>query len=136
VSARWRDLLTVALAISAGVHAALVPEHWRERPLLGLGFVTAAAALAVAVVWVQAAPSRLAARFALVLLAGLTVLYLASRMHGLPVTGHEEWDVVGVATQVVQLAGIALAAVLVRSSERPVPVLGTRGGAHANPTHA
>ena len=134
--ARWRDLLTVTLAVSAGVHAALAPEHWRERPLLGLGFAAAAAALGAGVVWVQAAPSPLAARFALGLLGGLTALYLASRIHGLPVTGREEWDVVGAATQAVQLAGIAVAALLARSKHASKPALATRGGAHAHPTHA
>jgi hypothetical protein len=136
VSARWRDLLTIALAVSAGVHAALAPEHWRERPLLGLGFAAAAATLAVAVVWLQAAPSAPAARFALVVLGGLSVLYLASRTHGLPVTGREEWDVVGIATQAVQLAGIAMATALARSKDGTTPAIGTRGGAHAHPTHA
>jgi hypothetical protein len=136
MSARLRDLVTVALAMSAGVHAALAPEHWRERPLLGIGFVAAAATLGVAVVWLQTAPSRLAAALAAAVLAGLSVLYLVSRTRGLPVTGREEWDVVGVATQALQVVGIAIAAALVRGGNRSTATLATGGGAHARPRHA
>jgi hypothetical protein len=136
MSARLRDLVTVALAMSAGVHAALAPEHWRERPLLGIGFVAAAATLGVAVVWLQTAPSRLAAALAAAVLAGLSVLYLVSRTRGLPVTGREEWDAVGVATQALQVVGIAIAAALVRGGNRSTATLATGGGAHARPRHA
>lgn len=126
-----RDALTVVVAVSAGVHAALVPEHWHERPALGIGFALAAAALAAVAVALQLGrPAPVAPACAGILLAALTVLYLASRTAGLPLTGREEWDSVGVATQVVQLAGVALAF-------RPfIRTTGTRGGSHAHLTHA
>ena len=118
------DLLTVAVAVSAGVHAALVPEHWRERPALGIGFAVAAAALAATAVALQVSQRRSSSTATAVLLAGLTVLYLVSRLRGLPLTGHEEWDTVGLSTQAVQLAGIALA---LRPSWSPI-----RGGLNAH----
>lgn len=118
------DLLTAAVAVSAGVHAALVPEHWRERPALGVGFALAAVALAAIAVALQATRSRLPAGAAAAVFGSLTMLYLISRAHGLPLTGHEEWDTVGIATQVVQLAGIAVA---IRPSWSPI-----RGGVNAH----
>ena len=125
-----RDVLTVTIAVSIGVHAALAPEHWRERPALGIGFALAAATLAATAVWVQASASETSVFAALLLLAGLTALYLVSRTRGLPLTRREEWDVVGIATQVVQLTGIGVAVSLVLNRLR------TTGGIHATPTHA
>jgi hypothetical protein len=124
-----RDVLTVAIGISIGVHSALAPEHWRERPVLGIGFALAAATLAATAVWLQAATSGAPVVTAFLLLAGLTALYLLSRTRGLPLTGREEWDAVGIATQVVQLAGIGAAVSLVLNRLR------TTGGIHAVPTH-
>jgi hypothetical protein len=135
-TARLRDLLTIGLAVSTGVHAALVPEHWRERPLLGLGFAVAAGTLAVAAVWLQATPSPLAAIASLLLLAALTAFYLLSRTRGMPVTGREEWDAIGIATQVLQLAAVAAAAALVRAGAPLSNRRRTTGGTHAEPTHA
>lgn len=122
-----RDLLTATIAASAGVHAALVPEHWRERPALGVGFALAAALLAAVAVALQTSARTLpAAVAAAALLTGLTVLYLLSRTYGLPLTGREEWDSVGIGTQAVQIAGVALAAL------RPVPSsIGGGANAHA-----
>lgn len=122
-----RDLLTVAVAISAGVHAALAPEHWRERPALGVGFALATVLLAASGVAVQASTHTLAAIASAGVLAGLTVVYVVSRTHGLALTGREEWDSVGIATQVVQLGGIAFALSLLHPIPSPI-----RGGARAH----
>lgn len=130
-AAGTRDALTVIVAVSAGVHAALVPEHWHERHALGAGFALATVALAATGTALHA--NRLAPvapAMAGLVLAGLTVLYLLSRTAGLPLTGHEEWDTVGIATQVVQLTGVALAGrTFIRTTR-------TRGGSHAQLTHA
>ena len=42
-TSRRANLLAVAVAFSAGIHAALVPEHMKEMPQLGELFVAAAA---------------------------------------------------------------------------------------------
>ncbi len=50
---RRRLMLALLVTFSAGIHAALVPEHLREMPPLGYSFIAAAAiagALAVALV--------------------------------------------------------------------------------------
>jgi hypothetical protein len=126
-----RDALTVTVAVSAGVHAALVPEHWHERPVLGVGFALAAGALAATGTALHLNRlTPIAPAMAGLLLAGLTALYLLSRTAGLPLTGHEEWDTVGIATQFVQLTGVALA---IRPLTRTTR---TRGGSHAHVTHA
>ena len=126
-----RDALTVTVAVSAGVHVALVPEHWHERHALGAGFALAVVELAAAGAALHVnrlAPA--APAIAGLVLTGLTVLYLLSRTAGLPLTGHEEWDTVGIATQVVQLSGVALALLPLTETTR------TRGGSHAHLTHA
>ena len=41
-----RDVVIVACAISAGVHAALAPEHFAEATGAGVGFVVATVLLA------------------------------------------------------------------------------------------
>jgi hypothetical protein len=40
------DFVVLACAASAGIHAALAPEHFGESPTAGAAFVASAAALA------------------------------------------------------------------------------------------
>ena len=47
---RRAGLLALAVMFSAGIHAALVPEHLQEMPPLGWSFI-GAAALGVALAW-------------------------------------------------------------------------------------
>ena len=63
-------LLALAVMFSAGIHAALVPEHLQEMPPLGWSFI-GAAALGVALAWALVAypVAQLAARFAALFLA-------------------------------------------------------------------
>ena len=54
-----RDLVIVACAISAGIHAALAPDHFAEDAAVGAGFALAAAllvALAIALTQAVSAP--------------------------------------------------------------------------------
>ena len=67
---RRAGLLALAVMFSAGIHAALVPEHLKEMPPLGWSFV-GAAALGVALAWalVTYPEDQLFARLAALFLA-------------------------------------------------------------------
>jgi hypothetical protein len=75
---RAARLLVLALASSAGVHAALAPAHAAETPLLGAMFALAALTLAG---WrcVDRAPGPVALAAAVLLLCSLLVAYAATR---------------------------------------------------------
>jgi hypothetical protein len=91
VTAR-RDGLIVCCAISAGVHAALVPEHLRESAVTGAGFIVATAALAVVIVGLTARPeSRAVTSFGVIVLLALLMSYGVAASSGIPVL-HPEVD--------------------------------------------
>ena len=101
-----------ACAVSAGIHAGLVVPHWHESHLLGMSFMASVIALLAVALLAASRPddgrSRLGAGLVLLLMFGA---YAASRTTGRPVIAPhaEALDHVGVATQVVQLAGAAFA---------------------------
>lgn len=111
-----REALVVACAVSAGIHAALTPEHLREEPAAGIGFLVSTvllAALAVALI-LRPAP-RAAAAAAAAVLAGLLVTYAFAVTTGVPVLHPdvEPADGLGLATKAVELIGLAAALLLV-----------------------
>src|SRR5690348_6161320 len=82
------DVVVLACALSAGVHAGLVPEHMHESPLLGVSFVVAAVLAALlAFALPRVGGSVLLPAAAAVLLGGLIVAYGLSRVNGLPLLG-------------------------------------------------
>ena len=90
-----RDALVVACAVSAGVHAALTPEHLREEPAAGA------------------------------VLAGLLVLYAVAVTTGVPLLHPdvEPADGLGLVTKAVELVGLLAVvrlALPVRSAGRPI----------------
>jgi hypothetical protein len=108
-----RTVVAVGCALSAGVHAGLVPEHLEEAPRLGLSFIAATALLmAVAAAVAVRPPGAVVVRVAELLLAALVAGYLASRAGGIPLLEPEpeRVDGLGVATKAVEL--IALVAAL------------------------
>jgi hypothetical protein len=125
VTAR-RDGLIVCCAISAGVHAALVPEHMRESVVTGAGFVGATVLLVALTIGLTARPdSRAVTSFATFVLLGLLVSYAVASATGIPILhpDGDPIDTVGVLTKAVELLGLGLAGGLrgpVRG--RPIPV--------------
>jgi len=116
-----RNLLLIAVALSAGVHAGLAPSHLEEEPLLGFGFVTAVVLLAaVAFALARRLESPLPVTAAALVLGGLVAGYVATRTVGLPGLEHEDWDSLGLTTSVVELAGITAAFHLIRTHRREI----------------
>ena len=108
-----RDALIVACAISAGIHAALTPEHYVEGTGAGLGFVVAAILLAgLAVALTQRPASTVALTAAAVVLAGLLASYALASTTGLPVLhpAAEPVDDLALATKAIEAFGLLAAA--------------------------
>jgi drug/metabolite transporter (DMT)-like permease len=111
-----RNVVAACCAASAGVHAALVPEHLEENALLGTGFAVAAVLLFASTLALSGhrAASPLFAPAIALLLVALVGAYGLSRTVGLTFIGAEveAVDGVGVATQVVQVVALAAAIAL------------------------
>jgi len=128
------DVLIASCAISAGIHAALVPEHLREETAAGVGFLASAALLAVLCVALTYRPeSRLAVGAAGTVFAGLTAAYALAITVGVPVLhpDQEPADGLGLVTKAIELVGLVAAVglatpgVLAGRFTRPLPK-GTR----------
>lgn len=100
-----RAILIAALGFSGAVHAALVPEHLREMPLLGAAFIPAAAAsITLAAALVLRPEQRLLPRAAVVLLFSELVVYLAV------IAAHlEPVESVALLCKIVELVGLVAA---------------------------
>ena len=115
-------LVVLAAAVSAGIHAGLVPEHLGEMPLLGVSFIFATLALLAIGAAVAIRPeAQLPASLAALLFAGLILAYVASRTTGLPVLEPEPEpvDAIGIVTVAVQLVGALAALWLIRTEGSP-----------------
>ena len=115
LAALRRDLVALTCAISAGIHGALVPEHFEERTGAGLGFVVATAALAAIVLWLWRQPASPGALVsAAVVLAGLLVSYGLAVTSGLPVLHPEPeaLDGLALATKAIEVIGFLAASSL------------------------
>jgi CHASE2 domain-containing sensor protein len=110
------DVVILACAVSAGIQAALVPEHFAEGAGTGIGFVLAALAAAVCAVLLTRNPSRLSLLAAAAVLAGLILSYVLVLVTGLPVLHPDREPVEGLAlfTKAVEAIGLVVAASGVR----------------------
>jgi len=111
-----RMLLVVVCAVSAGIHAALAPEHYAESAAAGNGFVVAAVLLgALAVALILRPDSVPAVAAAALVLVGLLVAYALAITTGLPVLHPEPEAVDGLAlaTKAIEAAGLLAALRLV-----------------------
>jgi hypothetical protein len=110
------DLVVLACAVSAGIHAGLVPEHLREAPAAGVGFAVSSAALLAAAVALTRDPSRRALLATAVLLGALIAAYALAVATGIPLVhpGREGVEALALVAKGVEAAGLVLAATLLR----------------------
>ena len=108
-----RDVVILACAISAGIHGALVPDHFGESTGAGVGFLAATVALAALVVALTLRPaSVLALAGAATVLAGLLGAYALATTTGLPLLhpDPEPLDGLALATKAIEAVGLLVAA--------------------------
>ena len=105
------DLVILTCAISAGIHGALVPDHFEEGTGAGLGFVVATVLLAVFAVVLTRKPTELALLGTAAVFAGLIASYALVITTGLPVLHPDVEAVDGLAlfTKAVEALGLVLA---------------------------
>jgi hypothetical protein len=116
-----RDVIIVACAISAGIHAALTPDHLAEHVALGAGFAVAAALLIVLAVALTRVVSTAALAGATAIFGGLLVGYALAVTTGLPVLHPDTEAVDGLAvfTKAVELVGLLAATSLLSRQRTP-----------------
>lgn len=118
------ELVILACAVSAGIHAALVPEHLEEGTGAGIGFLAAALLLGALAVTLTRRPSRRNLIATAAVFAGLIVSYLLVLTTGVPVLHPDVEPVDGLAlvTKTVELLGFAGALSLARPLTLPTLV--------------
>jgi hypothetical protein len=129
-----RDVLIVTCAVSAGIHAALIPEHLEESTAAGGGFIAATVLLgALAVALTRRPDSVSVVLAAAVTLAGLIVSYALATTSGMPVLMPKPEPIEGLAlaTKAVELLGIAAAWRLIRREDAVRFLHSRRQGASA-----
>ena len=112
------DVVVLVCAISAGVHAALAPEHFSHSVATGVGFAASAVALAALALLLARDPtSRPGLIAAVLVLAGLLVAYLFAITTGVPVflPDPEPVELVAVLTKIFELAALVAAVSLLAS---------------------
>jgi hypothetical protein len=110
-----RDLLIITCGVSAGIHAALVPEHLHESTAAGGGFIVATVLLVALVIALTLRSDPRPAAAAGLTLAGLLLSYALVVWHGLPVLHPETEpvDALALATKAIEGVGLVAAASLV-----------------------
>lgn len=119
-------LLALTVALSAGIHAGLTPEHLKEMPRLGDSFIAAAllgSAIAVALVS-RPDDHRLAAIAGLFCLGQIVawVLFVTIAVPFFPGTP-EGFETIALISKTVEAAGVALALVRPRWVTRAKPLV-------------
>jgi hypothetical protein len=109
------DVVVLACAISAGIHGALVRDHFAEGTGAGIGFLVSAFLLALLALTLRRRPSALGFAAAAVLFAGLIAAYALVVTTGFPLLHPEREGVEGLAllTKAVEAVGLVAAATLV-----------------------
>jgi hypothetical protein len=111
------DVVILVCAVSAGIHGALVPEHFDDGTGAGGGFVLATVLLAALVVGLtRHAESEWLLACAMVTLLGLLASYLLAVTTGLPVfhPNPEPVEGLALATKAIEAVGVLAAWSLLR----------------------
>ena len=108
------DLVILTCAISAGIHGALVRDHFEEGTGAGLGFVAATISLAVLAVVLTREPRQAALLATAAVFAGLIASYALVVTSGFPVLHPEPEavDALALFTKAIEASGLVLAASL------------------------
>jgi len=104
------DVVILACAVSAGIHAALVPDHFEEGVGAGAGFVAAAVLLALLALVLTRQPSQPALVGAALVFAGLIISYALVITTGIPVLHPDVEAVDGLALFTKGIEAIGLVA--------------------------
>jgi hypothetical protein len=106
-----RDLVVVACAVSAGIHAALTPAHFAEGTGPGGGFLAAATVLAALTIALTRRAGTPELALTAAVLGGLLASYALAVTSGIPVVhpDPESIDGLAVATKLVEAAGLVAA---------------------------
>jgi len=117
-----RDVLIVACAVSAGIHAALTPAHLAEGTAAGAGFGLAAVALGCLTVALTRHASAWALARATAVLGGLLASYGAAVTTGIPLVlpEPEPIDTLALVTKAVEVVGLLSAAHLLAHARSAV----------------
>lgn len=111
------DGVILACAVSAGIHAALVPEHLHEGDAPAAGFAASALVLgAIAVALTRKPQSRTAAVAAAAVFAGLIASYALAVTTGVPLLHpeRESLDTLALCTKAIEVLGLVLALALLQ----------------------
>jgi hypothetical protein len=107
----------LALAGSAGVHAALTPSHAAGAPLAAALFAASALALTALAVLVDRSERPAVLVLSALVLGALLALYVVSRLVVVwPLEHAEPVDAIGVIAKVLETAGLALALGLLQAA--------------------
>jgi CHASE2 domain-containing sensor protein len=122
-------LVILTCAISAGIHGALVGDHFQEGTGAGLGFVAATVLLGFLAVVLTREPSQLAFVATAAVFGGLIASYALVITTGFPVL-HPETEAVdrlALFTKALEAVGLVVAASLLRRPSLAVTVIQPTG---------
>jgi hypothetical protein len=110
------DVVTLVCAISAGVHGALVKDHFQEGTGAGVGFVVATVLLAAVAIILTHHRSQFVVVGAAVIIAGLILSYMLVITTGVPVLHPDVEGVNGLAlfSKTIEVLGLIAASSLTR----------------------
>ena len=106
------DVAIVACAVSAGIHGALIQDHFAEGTAAGIGFVVATVLLAALAAVLTYRPSQRALLATAAVFAGLIAAYALVVWTGVPVLHPEQEapDALALFTKAVEVVGLLAAA--------------------------